>query len=243
MDRLGYTAMSAASRSMMSLQVQANNLANVNTPGFRADLEAAESAAVAGYGYDSRHLAVVKDNGVDMRPGTAMTTGRPLDVAIQGDGLLAVEVDGGGEAYTRHGSLQVDADMRLTVNGRPVLGDNGPIMLPEYDSLSIGSDGVITVVPRGDFVIVEAGRIKLVDEPASNLVKRPDGLLATRNGEPAQNNDEVVLVSGHLESSNVSAIEQLVSTMSLNRLFEAQVKMMKAAEDLSTAGNRMIRGG
>lgn len=241
MDRLGYTAMSAAARSMMSLQVQANNLANVNTPGFRADLEAAEAAAVEGYGYDSRHLAVVRDNGVDMRPGVLMATGRPLDVAIQGDGLLAVAVDG-GEAYTRHGSLQVNAELQLTVNGRAVLGENGPIMLPEYDSINIGSDGVITVVPRGDFVILEAGRIKLVEVPAGGMVKRQDGLLATRDGQPVQPSEAVVLASGHLESSNVSAIEQLVSTMSLNRLFEAQVKMMKAAEDLSTAGNRMIRG-
>ena len=242
MDRLGYTAMSAAARSMMSLQVQANNLANVNTPGFRADLEAAEAATVAGYGYDSRHLAVVKDNGVDMRPGTLMATGRALDVAIQGQGLLAVAVDG-GEAYTRHGALEVDAELRLTVNGRPLMGENGPIILPEYDSINIGSDGVISVKPRGDFAILEVGRIKLVEVPAGDLVKRPDGLLATRNGEPAEPSDTVVLASGHLESSNVSAIEQLVSTMSLNRLFEAQVKMMKAAEDLSTAGNRMIRGG
>jgi|SRR5690554_526419 len=242
MDRLGYTAMSAAARSMMSLQVQANNLANVNTPGFRADLEAAEAATVAGYGYDSRHLAVVKDNGVDMRPGTLMATGRALDVAIQGQGLLAVAVDG-GEAYTRHGALEVDAELRLTVNGRPLMGENGPIILPEYDSINIGSDGVISVKPRGDFAILEVGRIKLVEVPAGDLVKRPDGLLATRNGEPAEPSDTVVLASRHLESSNVSAIEQLVSTMSLNRLFEAQVKMMKAAEDLSTAGNRMIRGG
>lgn len=241
MDRLGYTAMTAASRSMIALQVQANNLANVNTPGFRADLEASEAVAVEGYGYDARHMAVVKDNGVDMRPGTAMATGRPLDVAIQGKGLLAVETDG-GEAYTRHGSLQVDAEGRLTVNGRAVLGDNGPIMLPEYNSITIGSDGVITLIPRDDFALVEAGRIKLVDVPAANVVKRPDGLLMTKDGQPAPASDEVVLVPGHLESSNVSAIEQLVSTMSLNRLFEAQVKMMKAAEDLSTAGNRIIRG-
>lgn len=242
MDRLGYTAMTAASRSMLSLQVQANNLANVNTPGFRADLEAAQAVAVQGYGYDSRHLAVVRNSGVDLRPGTMMATGRPLDVAIQGHGLIAVEAADGSEAYTRHGSLQVDAEMRLTVNGRPVLGEDGPIVLPEYDSINIGSDGVISVMPRGDFLTLEAGRIKLVDLPADALSKRLDGLLASQDGQPAELNDGVVLVSGHLESSNVSAIEQLVSTMSLNRLFETQVKMMKAADDLSTVGNRMMRG-
>ena len=241
MDRLGYTAMTAASRSMSSLQVRANNLANVNTPGFRADLEQAKSVAVEGYGYDSRHLAQVQNNGVSLAPGALMATGRELDFAIRGKGLIALEGPK-GELYTRNGSMQVDAELRLTINGRPVLGEGGPIVLPEYDSLHIGSDGMVSVIPRGDFLSAEVDRIKRVDVPAANLVKDASGLLATKDGEPATVDDEVVLASGFLEASNVSSIDQLVATMSLNRLFETQVKMMKAAEDLSEAGNRMIRG-
>src|SRR5690606_1811440 len=72
MDRLGYTAMTAASRTMMSLTVRSNNLANVNTPGFRADLERAQAVAVEGYGYDSRHMAVVENNGVSLAAGPLM---------------------------------------------------------------------------------------------------------------------------------------------------------------------------
>lgn len=241
MDRLGYTAMTAASRSMSSLQVRANNLANVNTPGFRADLEQARSVAVEGYGYDSRHLAQVQNNGVSLAPGALMSTGRDLDFAIRGKGLIALEGPK-GELYTRNGSMQVDAELRLTINGRQVLGEGGPIILPEYDSLHIGSDGMVSVIPRGDFLSAEVDRIKRVDVPAANLVKDASGLLVTKDGEPAAAADEVVLVSGFLEASNVSSIDQLVATMSLNRLFETQVKMMKAAEDLSEAGNRMIRG-
>ena len=241
MDRLGYTAMTAASRSMSSLQVRANNLANVNTPGFRADLEQAKSVEVEGYGYDSRHLAQVQNNGVSLVPGALMATGRELDFAIRGEGLIALEGPK-GELYTRNGSMQVDAELRLTINGRPVLGEGGPIVLPEYDSLHIGGDGLVSVIPRGDFLTAEVDRIKRVDVPAANLVKDASGLLATKDGEPAADADEVVLASGFLEASNVSSIDQLVATMSLNRLFETQVKMMKAAEDLSEAGNRMIRG-
>jgi len=241
MDRLGYTAMTAASRSMSSLQVRANNLANVNTPGFRADLEQARSVEVEGYGYDTRHLAQVQNNGVSLAPGALMATGRELDFAIRGKGLIALEGPK-GELYTRNGSMQVDAELRLTINGRPVLGEGGPIVLPEYDSLHIGSDGMVSVIPRGDFLSAEVDRIKRVDVPAANLVKDASGLLATKDGEPATVDDEVVLASGFLEASNVSSIDQLVATMSLNRLFETQVKMMKAAEDLSEAGNRMIRG-
>lgn len=241
MDRLGYTAMTAANRTMLSLQVQANNLANVNTPGFRADLERAQAVEVKGYGYDSRHMALVENSGVNLAPGELMATGRELDFAIKGSGLFAVEHEG-GEAYTRHGSMQIDADGQLTIGGRPVLGEGGPIVLPEYERLHVSADGLISIRAVGDQQMMEIDRIRLVDVPAAGLDKNADGLLVTRSGEPAEVSDEVVLVGGFLESSNVSTIEALTATMSLSRLFETQVKMMKAASNLSEAGNRMIRG-
>ncbi|WPP00076.1 flagellar basal body rod protein FlgF [Pseudomonas sp. HR96] len=241
MDRLGYTAMTAASRTMTALSVRANNLANANTPGFRADLEQASAAPVPGYGYDSRHLARVQDNGVSLAAGSLMATGRDLDFAIQGSGLIAVQGTQ-GEAYTRHGSLQVDSDMQLVAHGRPVLGEGGPITLPAHDRLHIGRDGTISVLPSGETQLVEAGRIKLVDVPAADLAKDPTGLLVLRAGGSAEQDEAVSLASGYLESSNVSSIDQLVATLSLSRLFETQVKMMKAAENLADAGNRMIRG-
>lgn len=241
MDRLGYTAMTAASRTMTALDVRANNLANVNTPGFRSDLEQSASVAVQGYGYDSRHLAHSQGNGVSLAPGALMATGRDMDFAIKGPGLIAVQGPE-GEAYTRHGSLQVDADMQLTLNGRAVLGEGGPIVLPQFDSIRIAGDGRISVLPRGEPQMVEIDQIKLVDVPAGQLSKDSAGLLVTRNGVPAATDDNVQLVSGFLEASNVSAIDQLVGTMSLSRLFETQVKMMKVAEDLSTSGNSLMRG-
>ncbi|QEY16320.1 flagellar basal body rod protein FlgF [Cellvibrio sp. KY-GH-1] len=241
MDRLGYTAMTSASRTLMSMQVRANNLANASTDGFRADLEQARAASVKGYGYDSRHMALAQNNGVDLTPGALIATGRDLDFAIQGQGLIALE-SGNGEVYTRNGNMQIDASQRLTINGRAVLGEGGPIVLPEYDSVHIGSDGVVSIKPRGETLMAEVDRIKLVDVPAADLAKDEQGMLVTKSGALAEPSDTVVLSSGHLESSNVSAIEELVASMSLNRLFETQVKMMKAAEDLSNAGNRMIRG-
>ena len=138
MDRLGYTAMTAASRTMMSLQVRSNNLANVNTPGFRADLERAQAVAVEGYGYDSRHMAVVDNNGVSLAAGPMVATGRDLDFAVKGTGLIVLQ-DGEGEAYTRQGSMQVDAEGRLTLNGRAVMGEGGPIELPEHERVEIGN--------------------------------------------------------------------------------------------------------
>ncbi len=240
MDRLAYTAMTAANRTMLSLQVHANNLANVNTPGFRADMERALAVAVEGYGYDSRHMAVVESNGVNLTPGALMPTGRDLDFAIKDKGLIALQ-DGEGEAYTRYGSMQIDAEGRLTIRGLAVLGDSGPIVLPAHEQVMISSDGIVSIKPEGGSELMEVDRIRLVDAPAAALVKNAAGLLVMRDGTPAERSDEVVLVSGFLESSNVSAMEALAATMSLNRLFESQVKMMKAAEELSEAGNRLLR--
>ncbi|MET3055087.1 flagellar basal body rod protein FlgF [Pseudomonas alkylphenolica] len=241
MDRLGYTAMTAASRTMTAMGVRANNLANVNTPGFRADMEQSVEVSIQGAGYDSRHLVMAQGNGVNLAPGALMATGREMDFAIQGAGLIAVEGEG-GEAYTRHGSLQVDAERRLTINGRPVLGEGGPIEVPEFDTIHIAADGRLSVLPRGEPLMVEVDRIKLVNLPAEELQKDSAGLLVSRTGEAAATDEDVTLVSGFLEASNVNAIDQLVASMSLSRLFETQVKMMKAAEDLSKAGNNMIRG-
>jgi flagellar basal-body rod protein FlgF len=241
MDRLGYTAMTAASRTLMSMQVRANNLANASTDGFRADLEQARTASLGGYGYDTRHMALAQNNGVDVTSGALVATGRDLDFAIQGQGFIVLE-NGEGEVYTRNGNMQIDSTLRLTINGRAVLGEGGPIVLPEYDSVHIGSDGVVSVRRRGETQMAQVDRIKLVDIEAADLAKDDQGMLVTKGGALAEPSNAVVLMSGHLESSNVSAIEELVASMSLNRLFETQVKMMKAAEDLSNAGNRMIRG-
>ncbi|MFO6492817.1 flagellar basal-body rod protein FlgF [Hafnia alvei] len=242
MDHLIYTAVSGANRSLSQQQIHSNNLANVNTSGFRGDLESALSQQVTGSGYDSRYLVQEQNSGVDMTPGAVRDTGRELDIAIKGNGLIAVG-NGNREVYTRNGQMDVSSDGDLTINGRPVIGETGPVVLPPFSDLSIGDDGTITIVPQdGDVnAAMDVDRIKLVDIPADQLSKDADGLLisATRNNPRS---DAVEITAGHLESSNISAISEMVSSIALNRQFEAQIKMMKAAEDLATAGNRLIRG-
>lgn len=242
MDHLIFTAVSGASRSLSQQQIHANNLANVNTQGFRQDLENALSQRIDGQGYASRFLVESTSGGMNMTPGAVRQTGRDLDVAIQGDGLIALSA-GNREVYTRSGQIDVNADGELTINGLPVEGDNGPIVLPPYASVAIGQDGIITVVPDdgGVAVPVDVDRIKLVNLPAAQLSKNADGFLVT-NAPFNPRDEDVALVAQHLESSNVSAINEMVSSIALNRQFEAQIKMMKAAEDLASAGNRLIRG-
>ncbi len=242
MDRLIYTAVSGANRSLNQQTIHANNLANANTEGFRADLERASSQSVDGYGYDSRYQVSSENGGINMASGTLHETGRDLDIAIRDKGLIALD-NGDREVYTRNGHIQMDDMGNLSVDGFALLGDNGPIQLPPFSEVAIGEDGIISVIPENGDVkaAMEVDRIKLVDIPASRLSKDDAGQLVSTLPVETRSED-VQLASEHLETSNVSAINEMVATVSLSRQFEAQIKMMKAAENLAQAGNRLIRG-
>jgi flagellar basal-body rod protein FlgF len=240
MDALIYSVMSGAERTLRAEQVHANNLANSQTGGFQADLETATSQAVThGYGYDARHMSRLVANAVDGRAGSANQTGRDLDAAIAGSGYFAVQ-DKNGEAYTRAGNFSVDQDGALTLNGRPVVGDGGPIVLPTYTSVQIDSDGTISVQTPGQTQMEPVDRLKLVNAPASAVVKNPSGLIVARSGQPLPADESVTVRSGHLEGSNVSAVDEMVSTMSLNRDFEIQMKLYTAADNMAAEGNKLV---
>lgn len=149
MEKLIYTAMSGAQHTLMAQQIRANNLANVNTAGFRADFERVSAYALTGDGYQSRVMAKEEMAGTNFKAGPLMQTGRKLDVAIRGEGFLAVQTPDGKEAYTRAGNLEADADGLLTLNGRPVLGEGGELVLPAYRDISFGKDGTLSITPPG----------------------------------------------------------------------------------------------
>ncbi|MFQ2270005.1 lateral flagellar basal-body rod protein LfgF [Aeromonas enteropelogenes] len=242
MEKLIYTAMSGAQHTLMAQQIRANNLANVNTAGFRADFERVSAQALTGDGYQSRVMAREELAGTDFKAGVLMQTGRPLDVAIRGDGFFTVQSADGKESYTRAGNLTQDADGLLTLNGRPVLGDGGELVLPAYRDIHFGKDGTLSVTPPGGGARLEVGRLKLVNPDTRELVKGPDGLFRQRQGEDAEMSDEVVMASGFLEGANVNAVDELVSSMALTRNFELQVKLMKSADDQARQGARLISG-
>ena len=240
MDALIYTVMSGAERALRAQQVHANNLANLETGGFRADMELAQSQPVPGYGYDARHVANMQTNAVASRPGVLRETGRELDVAIAGEGFFAVQWQQ-GEAYTRAGAFTQDAEGTLMVNGHTVLGDGGPITLPPFTHMAISQDGTISIQPPGQELMQTVDRLKLVKPEPGVLTKNEAGLIVTRDGQPLPANETVQVQSGHLEGSNVSAIEEMVATMTLNRDFEIQMKLYKAADSMAESGNRLIR--
>jgi flagellar basal-body rod protein FlgF len=242
MDALIYTVMSGAERVLNAQQVHANNLANLNTAGFRANMEQAGSAEVRGYGYADRVLSSIDTEAVSGRAGTLQDTGRGLDVAVQGDGYFAVAQGGdGAEAYTRAGNFDVDADGRLMLGRHAVLGEGGPIVLPPNTEVQIAADGSVQVQAPGQTELQTVDKLKLVKVDARSLTKNEAGLLAPRDGQPLAADESVKVTGGKLESSNVSAVEEMVATMNLARDFDMQMRLYKAADDMADGGNRLIR--
>jgi flagellar basal-body rod protein FlgF len=246
MDRMLYVAMTGAKETLRAQTVNNHNLANVSTTGFRADLAAFQSRAVDGSGYASRVYATNSSIGWDKSVGAMLSTGRDLDVAINGPGWIAVQGPDGKEAYTRAGDLQVDPTGQLTTaNGRPVLGDSGPINIPPYTSIFVARDGSISLVAQGQTpdATSTVGRIKLVNPPDDQVERGDDGLFRMKDGSVAPADSTVQLGSGELESSNVNAAEAMVNMIELARQFEMQVKAIKAADENGSVASQLLRMG
>ena len=246
MNKALYVAMTGAKEILNAQAVNNFNLANVNTTGFKAELSAFQSQAVIGSGFPSRVYATDNTTGWNSASGSMITTGRPLDVAVQGQGFIAVQGPNGQEAYTRNGNLDVNANgMLVTSTGQLVLGDSGPISVPPSTSIKIGSDGTVSAVPRGQTpdTLVTLGRIKLVNPPTSSLQRGGDGLFFTTNGKPAPADASVQLASGVLESSNVDVADAMVNMITLARNWDMQVKVMKSVNSNSAAAAQLLQPG
>lgn len=246
MDKSLYVAMSGAKHNMMAQTSHANNLANVNTAAFKADFEQARSMGVYyGEGLPTRAYALTEKPATDFTFGALQQTGRDLDVAIDGEGFIAVQGPDGQESYTRSGGLFVDAvGMLRTGNGLPVMGNGGPIALPPADKIEIGIDGNITIIPQGQGPQAPAqiDRIKLINPDIKTMTKTEDGLFtALEQEEPLPADANVRLVSGFLEASNVNAVNELTSILSLSRQYELQVKLMSNAKEMSESSARLMQ--
>jgi flagellar basal-body rod protein FlgF len=246
MDRSLFVAMSGAKQILQAQAANANNLANVNSTAFRADLEQFRSQPVFGPGHPSRVYAMLERPGVDLSAGSIQSTGRELDVAVNGDGWIAVKARDGVEAYTRAGDLHVTPQGQLlTHDGLSVLGNNGPITVPPSQRIEIGVDGTLSVIPQGGnaTTLAAVDRIKLVKPPKDQLEKGGDGLMRVAGGNPIPPDAAVRLVPGALESSNVSAVEEMTQMIQLQRQYEMQLKLMKTVEENGAAGSRLMQIG
>jgi len=238
MDRMIYLSMSGAKATMQRQDTLANNLANVSTTGFRAELQAFRAVPVNGSGASTRVYALESTPGYNAAPGVITNTGRPLDVAMSGNAWLAVQGLDGTEAYTRAGSLDTTADGTLvTSGGLTVLGDGGPIQLPPNSEASIAPDGTISA-KAANGKVTPVGKLKLVT-PEQPLQRGTDGLFRAAEGDlPADATAR--LQDGALEGSNVSPVETMVAMIAAARQFEAQMRMLQTAEGNEKAAAQLL---
>ena len=241
MDRLIYLSMSGAKATMQRQETLANNLANVSTTGFRAELAAFRAVPVEGSGASTRVYALESTPGYDASPGQVAATGRNLDVAMSGGAWLSVQGLDGTEAYTRGGALDVNAEGTLiTVSGLTVLGDGGPIQVPPNTQVSIGGDGTVSsTAANGKSTSI--GKLKLVT-PEAPLTRGTDGLFRAAEGDLSADPNARVQ-DGALEGSNVSAVETMVQMISAARQFEAQMKSLTTAEANDKAAAQLLSVG
>lgn len=245
MDKLLYVSMTGAKEALDAQRLRANNLANASTDGFKADLHQYRSMSVFGEHYPTRAYAMGERPGTDMSAGPLIETGRELDVAVKGNGWLAVQMPDGTEAYTRAGDLQRTVSGLVTTGtGLPVMGDGGPVVLPEYETLVVGVDGTLSIRGLGEqpLAMTQVARLKLVSAEPRQLVKGEDGLFRTRDGAPLEPAADVQVESGMLEGSNVNPVSELTAVISHARLFDMNVRMMKTAQENDEAAARILQG-
>lgn len=244
MDKALYIAMSGAKEMMMAQTTHANNLANVNTTGFKQDFAQARSMQVFADHphYDTRAYVMSERPATNFESGPMVQTGNSMDIAVKGEGWIAVESATGEEAYTRAGNLHVDVNGQVrTGAGLAVLGGGGPLVVPPTTTVEVGVDGTVSVLADGAVALAQVDRIKLVNPPLENLEKREDGLVYLKEGGEAEADAMVSVHSGFLEGSNVNAVNEMTDILSLTRQYEMQVKMMSNAQELSEASARLLQ--
>jgi flagellar basal-body rod protein FlgF len=249
MDRSLYIAMSGAKQSLQAQNSNANNLANMQTTGFKSDLDWFQSRPMTGAGYPTRVYAMIEKPGTDYTTGSMETTGRDLDVAINGEGWIAVQ--GGDydskEAYTRAGDLRITPEGLLrTGAGLQILGQQGPITIPPAEKVTIGTDGSVSIIPLGagnSTTMVQVDRIKLVKLDIKDMEKQGDGLLHAKDGQSIAASADVSLSTGTLEGSNVNAFVAMTEMMELAKNFELQTRVMKTVDDNSAMSVKLMQMG
>lgn len=247
MDKLVYTAATGLKAHMAAQAAIANNMANASTTGFRADRVVFDRIELKGGGarFDARAPAAQEVTDADRSIGAMIQTGRNLDVALSdADTWLTVQAPDGTEAYTRRGDLTVTASGTLqTGDGYLVMGSGGPITIPPYNSLSIGSDGSISIVPQGgaatDVTVID--KLKLVSDRGSSTVKGLDNLMHVRGGGVLPENMDAKIASGTLEQSNVNMTQVLVDMIENQRSYEVQANLLKEAKTMDEGAASVMR--
>lgn len=239
MDRSVHTIASGLAALLDGQRVAAGNLANAATPGFRRDLDTVEARALGGAG--SRIQVAARAAGIDLSPGATTTTGNPLDIAPDGEAMLAVAAADGGERYTRRGDLRPDAQGTLrTGDGFAALGEAGPLRLPPgARDVRIAADGTVSSA-GADGARTAIGRLKLVTPDPGALRRGGDGALVSPAG-PLPADPDARLTTGALETANADPVGEMVAILERARRFELQVKLLGDVRAMDEAGASTMR--
>ena len=244
MDRLIWTAVSGMSASMARQRMIANNMANSQTIGFRAELMVAAPVTVKGPQLETRALTDAAVRGARMEQGVVSETGRALDVALSGEALLGVQAEDGGEAYTRRGDLSLTpTGLLVNGDGRPVMGEGGPITVPPGSEVSIAPDGAVLArdAATPDAPLAQLDKLKLASPVGSRIAKGLDGLFRVEGGGVLPSDPEARLTSGALEQSNVRPSQVLVEMIEAQRLYDMRAKLIATAKELDEGGASLMR--
>jgi len=244
-DRLIYTAMTAMNAAMDRQRVVANNLANASTPGFRQEIFSVTPATLKDGSLEARAPARGNVRGADMTAARVVPTGNPLDVALEGEALLAFQSpDRQGEIYSRRGDLRVSASGVIeNGEGLAVLGEGGtPISVPPGFSIAIAADGTILArdpaTPNAPAEPLD--KLRLVNPQGSPLAKGIDSFLKVPGGGVLPPDPAARLTTGALEMSNVETADTLVQMIEAQRAFEQRAKIISTAGTLDEAGSGLM---
>jgi flagellar basal-body rod protein FlgF len=240
-DRFAFTAMTGAKHAMGQLATTTHNMANLQTPGFREMLSMFRAVPVDGASADSRAFVVDSTPGADWAHGSVTPTGNPLDVAIQDQGLFAVLDVDGQEAYTRAGKFQLNAQgILVTTAGHKVLDDQGRMIQFPLGSkdIQIQANGSIWVTLEGQLTETAVARLKLVNPKLHDLERQPNGLFSSM--EELEPSDDVQVLQGSIEGSNVNAAQAMVQMIAQNRLFDLNIRLVQAAEQNSKSAGTLM---
>jgi flagellar basal-body rod protein FlgF len=235
------TLLVGLSRQMVlerQLDVISNNVANVNTNGFKADKSLFEEYLGSGAHEDNfkgtdRRVSYVQDRGTfrDFSQGAVQQTGNPLDVAIAGAGMFVVQAPG-GERYTRDGNLQINSTGQLvTAGGNPVLGTSGPIVFQPTDhDIVVSADGTVTVQEGAAHTDSIRGKLRLVSfTDAQKLLKQGNNLYS---GDGAAQDTKSSIQQGFVEKSNVNSVVEMSHMVEVMRTYTNIANILQQQSDM-----------
>lgn len=248
MDRLVHTALNSIANLRDQRIVSAQNLANMNVPGFRRDLSNEGKAFFLddNTGLTARALQLERGpHGFSQIPGMINQTGESLDIAIPDGGFFYVKPEQGDPALSRRGDLRVDLNgfLRNGAGDQMLNAQLQPITVPPFNAIIIDEVGSITIEPKGGEPgeRVQVGTLATVIPQNVELLKGLDGHIRQKDGALPPPDQQARVMQGALEGSNVNSTEELIDSIELQRSFEINLKMITTARDIDEAGARLLR--